>query len=289
MLLLDSKYMIKASAAIVAAGIIAGCVYDAPTRDDLTYTTDDTLSQHTIYYPTNLSSVTEPMPVVAWGVGGCTLPGTSVGVFLGEITAAGYLVISNNNPNATYPTNSDMLLESVDWAEMQNIDPDSIFFGKLDTDHVALMGHSCGGLEALHAGAADPRIDTVIAVGSGIFETGSLGGATMDDLLTLPPTLWMNGGPEDIAYPQAEVNFAEVPTYVPAVWANYDLTERGSGLFGAHNGTLNDDNGGEYARASVLWLDFMLKGMTANQAQFMQDTCGLCDADIKWSVQSKNW
>lgn len=283
------KKLAIATTSVVLAGMISGCVYDAPDREDVTYETDDTLSSHTIYRPTDMAAVTESLPVVAWGVGGCILPGTSVGVFLAEITAAGYLVVSDNNPTATSPTGADMMIETLDWAEVQNSDPSSIYYRKLDTENMALMGHSCGGLQALHSGAADPRVDTVIAVGSGIFESGGLGGATKDDLLTLPSTLWMNGGPEDIAYPQAEADFAEVPVYVPSVWANYDLTERGSGLFGAHNGTLNDELGGEYARASILWLDFMLKGKTENQAQFMQDTCGLCDADPKWSVQSKNW
>lgn len=283
------KKLVIATTSAVLAGMISGCVYDAPDRVDVTYETDDNLPSHTVYRPTAMEAVTEPLPVVAWGVGGCTLPGTSVGVFLAEITAAGYLVVSDNNPVATFPTTAEMMIETLDWAETQNSDPSSIYFRKLDTENMALMGHSCGGLQALHSGSIDPRVDTVIAVGSGIFESGGLGGATKDDLLTLPPTLWMNGGPEDIAYPQAEADFAEVHAYVPAVWANYDLTERGSGLFGAHNGTLNDELGGEYARASILWLDFMLKGKTENQAQFMQDTCGLCDADPKWSVQSKNW
>ena len=268
---------------------LAGCVYDAPSRDDVEYLTDDSLPSHTIYQPADLDGIETPLPVVAWGVGGCTLPGVSVGVFLAEITAAGYLVVSNNAPWSTFPTSSDMLIETLDWAEIQNADPDSPYFRKLDTENVALMGHSCGGLEALHAGAGDPRVDTVIAVGSGIFDSGGLGGATKDDLLTLPNTLWMNGGPEDIAYPQAESDYAEVPDYVSVVWANYDLSERGSGLFGAHNGTLNDEAGGEYARASILWLDWHLKGINANQSQFMQDTCGLCATDSKWSVQSKNW
>ncbi|MEC8444092.1 MAG: alpha/beta hydrolase [Pseudomonadota bacterium] len=275
--------------ACAATLTLSACVYDAPTRDDIEYLTDESLPSHTIYQPTNLDSVTTPLPVVAWGVGGCTLPGVSVGVFLAEISAAGYLVVSNNSPWSTFPTSSDMLIETLDWAEVQNSDPASEYFGKLDVDNVALMGHSCGGLEALHAGANDPRVDTVIAVGSGIFDSGSLGGATKDDLLTLPPTLWMNGGPEDIAYPQAENDYADVPDYVPVVWANYDLSDRGAGLFGAHNGTLNDEAGGEYARASILWLDWLLKGQESNQVQFMEASCGLCDADERWSVQSKNW
>lgn len=286
---MNMKPILYSVANILLASSMTGCVYDAPDRDDVEYLTNDSLPSHTIYQPSDLDNIASPLPVVAWGVGGCTLPGVSVGVFLAEITAAGYLVVSNNSPLSTFPTSSDMLLETIDWAETQNADPDSPYFGKLDTENVALMGHSCGGLEALHAGANDPRIDTVIAVGSGIFDSGSLGGATKDDLLTLPNTLWMNGGPEDIAYPQAENDYAEVPDYVSVVWANYDLSERGSGLFGAHNGTLNDEAGGEYARASILWLDWQLKGVDDNQSQFMQETCGLCSADSKWSVQSKNW
>jgi hypothetical protein len=157
----------------------------------------------------------------------------------------------------------------------------------LDTTKVAVMGHSCGGLLALHVGG-DPRISTVVAWNSGIFEAGNLGGATKSDLNDLHgPTLWVNGGPLDIAYPQAQSDFALVPASVPAVWANYDLSDKGAGLTGAHYGTFGDHHGGEFARVGALWLDFTLKGDATARAQFV-GPCELCSAP-KWTVQSKGF
>ena len=151
------------------------------------------------------------------------------------------------------------------------------------------MGQSCGGLEALAAGS-DPRVTSVVAWNSGIFEDGSVGDITKDALNDLhTPTMWVNSGPLDIAYPQAETDYAMVPDHIPAIWANYDLSENGDGIRGAHLGTFFEEDGGEFGRVAVLWLDFQLKGVTENKSQFIGPECGLCAYDPKWTVQYKNW
>jgi hypothetical protein len=99
--------------------------------------------------------------------------------------------------------------------------------------------------------------------------------------------MWLNTGPKDIAYPQAVKDFAQVPDRVPAVFANYDLSERGNGPTGAHLGTVTEARGGEQGRATVGWLDLTLKGDSTARSLFLPP-CQLCSAP-RWSVQAKNW
>jgi len=99
--------------------------------------------------------------------------------------------------------------------------------------------------------------------------------------------MWVNAGPLDIAYPQAEKDYAEVPDTVPAVWANLDLSDRGGGVFGAHLGTYFEPHGGAFAGVALHWLDFALKGDRRAGTTFL-GPCTLC-SEPGWSVQAKNW
>ncbi len=65
------------------------------------------------------------------------------------------------------PTYPGQLLEALDWLTVQNNDGKSEYCGHIDLDHVAVMGQSCGGAQAL-AVIKDPRISTGIILNSGI-------------------------------------------------------------------------------------------------------------------------
>jgi hypothetical protein len=248
---------------------------------------DPTLPNHTVYRPTDLGPARN-LPIVAVGQSGCLLAGDSFRPLFSEIAAHGYLVVADLLPGQVGNDNQNVLTRGIGWAIGENTRAGSKYFGKLDTTRVATMGHSCGGLLALHVGANDPRVSSVLALDSGIFDTGGLGGATKADLGKLHgPTMWLNTGPNDIAYPQAVKDFEQVPARVPAVFANYDLTERGNSLLGAHMGTVTEPRGGEQGRAAVLWFDFTLKGDRQAGEAFLPP-CRLC-GQPKWTVQSKNW
>jgi hypothetical protein len=272
---------------LIVSAAIAGCFLSA--NPNVTLEEDPGLARHCIYRPTDLDSVVGKLPIVVWGAGGCITMGGYYTEFLSEIASHNYVVIASNNINELGMSTPQMLIDAIDWIIAENSRVGSKYYHKIDTTKIAAMGHSCGGLEALHAGATDSRITTVVAWDSGIFDYGTLGGATKDDLTTLHgPTMWVNAGPKDVAYAQAEKDYAEVPDYVPSVWANYDLSEKGSSVLGAHYGTFNDSTGGEYGRVAVLWLDFTLKDVQANRDQFVGTDC-ILNSVPKWSVQSKNW
>ena len=277
---------LAALAVVLVATTLTGCV-SSTVRAGVTMEEDPGLANHTIFRPTELDDVDDPMPVVLWGEGGCIAPGGTYANFLSEIANEGYLVIADlpiASPGFDTP---DILLEGATWAIAENTRPGSKYFGRLDTTKIAAMGQSCGGLLALHAGT-DPRISTVVAWNSGIFDIGGLGGASKDDLANLQgPTMWVNSGPLDIAYPQAEKDFNDPRTTVPAVWANLDLSDRGGSVLGAHLATFFEPKGGAFTPVAIAWLDFQLKGDRKARKQFL-GPCHLCDQP-GWTVQTKNW
>ncbi|WP_338243453.1 CocE/NonD family hydrolase [Aurantiacibacter hainanensis] len=263
---------------------------------------------YTLYRPQVLPA--EPMPVVLWGNGGCRDNGLSASHALREFASHGFLVIANGTPRqetavllqvppppsgAGGPrmlpppsermpdeTSTEQLLAALEWAARANADPADPLYGKIDTETVAATGHSCGGLQALLAGT-DPRIDTVIAFGSGVYNRGS-GGLSgvqidktrLDDLHT--PVAYILGGPTDIAYPNGSDDFARID-HVPVMLANLPV---------GHGGTLMLEDGGEWARVGAAWLAWQLRGDMGAGRLFTGDDCGLCDAE-DWTVERKQF
>jgi hypothetical protein len=139
-----------------------------------------TLATHTAYHPTNLDAFgpSNRLPIVSWGNGACARNGTAFAGFLTHIASHGYLAVSIGPKNpppgpAPAPTIDDqLLLDAIDWAIRQNGDRSSRFYDKLDTRRIAVMGQSCGGLQAL-AVSHDPRITTTVVWNSGALPAGS--------------------------------------------------------------------------------------------------------------------
>ena len=163
--------------------------------------------------------------------------------------------------------------------------------GQVDTDSVAVMGHSCGGLQAIDV-ATDSRIDTAVIFNSGVInepltvkDTGlpkfvqSTALKVGYDMLgkVKIPLAYINGGPADIAYFNALEDYDKVKTN-PIIFA-----ENGVG----HSGTFRFPDGGAYSSVARYWLDWQLKGSKEASRWFKGDTCGLCE-DFDWQIKSKN-
>ncbi|HUQ53109.1 MAG TPA: hypothetical protein VM692_12870 [Gammaproteobacteria bacterium] len=263
---------------------------------------DPGLAEHVIYRPANLDALgATKLGVYVFGNGGCTDDGASARLHLLEVASHGYLAIAPgriyNGPNKTQrpaqrpapagpggpaATVAKELREALDWALAENARRDSRYFGRIDPRAVAISGYSCGGIQAL-ANAKDPRVATVIIMNSGLLNTGPtrMGGVEagkelLADLHT--PTLYILGGPTDIAYANGMDDFARI-AHVPVAAANIDK---------GHGGTYWEPNGGAAAQVAVQWLDWRLRSDATAGRMFVGTQCGLC-TDAKWKLETKGF
>lgn len=172
------------------------------------------------------------------------------------------------------------LMWSIDWALAQNADPKSPYYKRLDPSAIAVSGFSCGGVQALRIGA-DPRVKTVVAMNTGLFDAPSplaemdVPKSALNALHT--PVFYLLGGETDIAYPNGSDDFKRI-NHVPVFYAN---------LLGVgHGGTYDKPNGGQAATAVVAWLNWQLRGDKTAARQFVGSDCGLC-TDKAWKVEKK--
>jgi poly(3-hydroxybutyrate) depolymerase len=249
-----------------------------------------TLAAHTAYHPARLEAFgpSNRLPIVSWGNGACARNGSAFAGFLTQIASHGYLAIAvgpkTPSPGpAPAPTIDDhLLVEAIDWAVKQNGDRSSRFYDKLDTSRVAVMGQSCGGLQAL-AVSSDPRVTTTVVWNSGALPPGSTSPALKQSAANKGslnglhgPVAYFIGGPTDVAYPNAEDDFARI-SKVPVFKGNLNV---------GHGGTYRQPGGGWFGEVAVAWLDYQLKGSKEAAKWFVGPDCRLC-TDPLWAVERK--
>jgi hypothetical protein len=255
---------------------------------------------NTVYRPLVLPQ--ERLPLLLWGNGACSDDGLSYAVFLREISSHGFIIVAAGYPRETRATNNaapaetaasaapqraidptqpQQLLDAIDWIQAQNNEPDSPFYQHVDLDNLGVMGHSCGGLQAL-AMSADPRVDTTILFNSGVLNAGPDAGRSGISVLKSDlekihaPIAYINGGPSDIAYLNAVDDFERI-NHVPAFFGENQV---------GHGGTFRiAPNGGDYAQFATAWMSWQLKG-NHQTTMFLGEDCDLCSRP-NWKVQKK--
>lgn len=264
---------------------------------------DARLPRHTLYHPAG--AVPGKMPIVVWGNGGCRDNGLTASRFLREIASHGYFVVAAGHARQERPlvpppkllpvppvpvvfngpgagadeTLTSDVIAGLDLALAENLRAGGRWHGRLDPDRVAVMGHSCGGLQAIEI-AADPRIRTAVIWNSGVYirhAAGERQGVSLDKAALTrmhAPVAYINGGPADIAYSAALDDFERIK-HVPALFAWTSI---------GHSGTFSVEGGGEYGKIGVAWLDWQLKGDAAAGNMFTGPQCGLC-VQPSWTVR----
>ena len=277
---------------------------------------DAGLPDHTIYRAEDLSALNGAnLPIVVWGNGACVNAGNAFSSFLTDISSYGYLVIAlgpivqrdavspappppqapaaplrSQGADSTEPprdlppaaTHPSQMIDAIQWALAENERADSKYYRRLIGGKIAVMGQSCGGVQAIEV-AADRRIATAVIWNSGLFDkpTNMGGGRTLSkrDLDSIHvPVAYISGDPRDIAFKNAEADF-DYLMKIPA----FRAYERGVG----HGGTYREPNGGEFSGVAVAWLNWQLKGDRRAARMFRGPDCGLC-VNPKWVVRTKN-
>ncbi|WP_268034032.1 alpha/beta hydrolase-fold protein [Algoriphagus sp. PAP.12] len=249
-------------------------------------TSETSLPTHTIFRPQNIEAFggANKLPVIAWGNGACFDSPWEHLNFLNEIASHGFLVVAiGTMPKQTeVRSKSQKLLDAIDWAISQNNDPTSPYFQKIDTQHIAVSGMSCGGLQTLEV-AGDPRITTVGVFNSGVLANPGAGmpampQVTKDQLINIKvPTLYLLGGKSDIAYENGMDDFKRI-NHIPIFVGNLDV---------GHGGTYSKPHGGEFAKVALKWYQWQLKGDEVAGKLFTGNPPGLAKSE-GWIVEKKN-
>jgi len=251
------------------------------------------MPDNTVYRPASMPA--GELPLILWGNGACMDNGLGYSDFHREVSSHGFILISAGYPHAENvsalppteevvqddgtvvqraidPTTPQQLLDAISWAERQNNDPASSLYGHVDLDNIAVMGHSCGGLQAIVI-AADPRIDTAIIFNSGVVNAGPGSGRSgisvyKDALERMhTPVAYINGGPTDIAYENGLDDYQRI-NHVPIIFAENEI---------GHGGTFRVAvNGGDYGKLASAWMLWQLKGDRQAAGMFTGEDCGLC-------------
>lgn len=245
-----------------------------------------TLPTHTVYRPAALEG---RYPVVLWGNGSCVNSNFGYREFLAEVASHGFIVLAigprrdsppprQQRPQdpAEWPpfeTRHSQLLDALDWITAENRREGSAYRDHVAVDKVAVMGHSCGALQAVRV-STDPRISTVVVLNSGMMADGDQYMVRHDLERSIlkrmhAPIAYFIGGESDIAYANAEMDWKELQELsIPALNANMDV---------GHGATYSQPAGGPFAAGPVAWLKWQLKGDASARALFVGERCGLCE------------
>ena len=256
-----------------------------------------------VYRPKDLSAAASKrkLGVYIWGNGGCSGDSVREGRFhLTEIASYGYVAMApgrllsgprapsisaqDREKIASAPENratAEKMIAALDWILAENKRQGSPYFAIIDPARVAIAGNSCGGLIALKT-ALDPRAKTLIMENSGLL----VGGDTRvtpsvpnpkEELAKLhTPVLYIVGGPDDAAQPNALDDFKRIK-HVPVFLAD----QPGAGHIG-----LFMEPRGEATKLELDWLKWQFDGDRVAARTFVGTECTLC-TDFRWVVYRK--
>jgi len=253
---------------------------------------DANFPEYTIYRPENLkyAASNTTLPLIIFGNGGCINTSVPFEKFLNEIVSFGYIVVAigplrhtiddfMNDSIARMSTSPGKMTEAIDRMEKCCKDSTSEYYSIIDLNNIAVMGQSCGGLQAL-AVSADPRVATTVCLNSGVFihDEGQLNTVVDKEVLeTLhSPVLYMIGGPSDVAYSIALDDYSRINNVFVSM-ANYDV---------GHGGTYLEKFGGSFSLIAMQWFEWQLKNKEWAGKIFTGENC-TCEYQ-GWSIIQKN-
>lgn len=253
---------------------------------------EPTLAAHTVFVPQDLSAFSKKkqLPVLVWGNGACTNSPWEHYKFLNEIASYGFIVVAtgyipmDEQPYRGPMSTTEQQIESMNWVEAQNADPQSPYYQKIDVKNIAVAGMSCGGLQTLY-NCADPRIKTLMVCNSGLFNQENAGQAVGG--MPMPPKEKLNeihssiiyilGGESDIAYGNGMDDFHRI-SHVPACATNFPV---------GHGGTYREAHGGEFSVVALAWLQWQLQGDKKAAKMFVGSDCLLSTRD-RWTIEKND-
>lgn len=191
----------------------------------------------TVYYPDNIDVVSKPYPVVAWA-NGTMVTASFYDKLLIEIAKSGYIVVACDE---SMSADGKAQIASINFILEKNTDANDIFYNKVDTNKIGVIGHSQGGRSSVNAAVADSRIDCVISIAGSNFDYEVKG--------LNKPTLFLTGTNDMIVSPSQWIEPAYEIAEGPTVYASLNK--------GIH--TTCSTNPEKYSAYINDWLDSWLK------------------------------
>jgi dienelactone hydrolase len=241
------------------------------------------ISEGTIFRPTDLGGA-EKYPIFVWGEGACAKNGLSNATAMAEIASHGYFVIADGPPNGTGNRAQDRsnlkgmaapLIAYIDWAIAENSKPCSAYYQSLEPTKISANGFSCGGLMS-QATVTEPRVVTW-----GVNSSGMAGADQSFYDMVKTPVLFVEGGPDDIAYAGGLEGYTAISKLkVPVLWFSKAL---------GHGGDLLQARGGDFTKINLAWLNWWLKGdqTATGKGLLVGAGCPYCSGGA-WEYKSMN-
>ncbi|OLO30681.1 acetylxylan esterase [Streptomyces sp. MNU77] len=218
----------------------------------------------TLYYPRDIADSDRRHPVIVWGNGTGGVPLVYRDLML-HWASQGFVVAAANTPMSNLGIS---MRAGIDMLTGRNADPDSVFFDRVDLEHIGASGHSQGGAAAIVVGS-DPRIDTVLPI-----QPGPL--ANIDAVRV--PALLLAGQRDSIVFPALVKAFYNAADHIPALYGE---------VRGADHFTVVGDPG-PFAAPTTAWFRAHLMGDRTAGAQFFGPGCGICTDTATWSDVRRN-
>ncbi len=219
----------------------------------------ESCSLHIVFYPEALESSDQTWPVIVWANGTMCAPVLYTSL-LKNLAAQGFIVVTNSD---VMNGNGKTQVAALDWILAQNANPESVFYGKVDTLRLAAAGHSQGGRSVVNACASDSRFACAVSIAGSPFSSEAKKLST--------PTLFLTGTLDTIVLAAMWVKPAYNNCKGPAVYASLKN--------GIHTTCMLSAD--KYVGYMALWLRAWLDGDAATMNAFRKG--GALSADKTWT------
>ena len=228
---------------------------------------NDLLYERTVFFPKEMTSSNKKYPVVVWGNG--TFVTSSVyEEILSQISSKGYIVVATNDRFCGTGISESV---SVDYIISEGKKSGSIFYNKVDAEHIGSAGHSQGGQSAVNSSVRNSKIDCV-------FDIQGCQTKLQASRLSVP-TFFVTST-NDIIVNSSWVKASYNACNAPAVYASI----KG----GRHLDPGDAHAPAIFAEFAVKWFDAFLKNDSSAKAVFLKG--GALSKDSRWvDYASKNF
>ncbi|MCR4794574.1 MULTISPECIES: dienelactone hydrolase family protein [Ruminococcus] len=228
---------------------------------------DGILIDHVVYYPKDMTASNKKYPVVVWG-NGTFGNWNNYKELLSQIAAGGYIVVANND---SFCGSGVTESASVNFIINEGKDKNSMFYNKVDAEHVGAGGHSQGGMSAVNSSRLNSKIDCVFDV---------QGCQLQSEASKLKVPTFFVTSTQDSIVSSSWVKNSYNACNVPAVYASVKNV--------THFGPVDGNQASIFAEYAVKWFDAFLKNDSSAKAAFLNG--GKLSKDSRWvNYTSKNF